>query len=137
MNYWLVKQEPSQYNWEQFVKDKETYWDGVRNFQARNNLKAMKKGDLAFFYHSVSEKQVVGVARVSGESYPDPTASDPRWVVADLKAVKTLKNPVSLADIKSHPKLQEIALVKQSRLSVLPLTQSEFETILKMGDTRM
>lgn len=137
MNYWLVKQEPSQYNWEQFVKDKETYWDGVRNFQARNNLKAMKKGDLAFFYHSVSEKQVVGVARVSGESYPDPTISDSRWVVVNLKAVKALKNPVSLADIKSHPKLQEIALVKQSRLSVLPLTRSDFETILKMGNTKM
>ncbi|MFQ5717529.1 MAG: EVE domain-containing protein, partial [Nitrospinales bacterium] len=104
---------------------------------ARNNLKAMKKGDLAFFYHSVSEKQVVGVARVSGESYPDPTISDSRWVVVNLKAVKALKNPVSLADIKSHPKLQEIALVKQSRLSVLPLTRSDFETILKMGNTKM
>ncbi|MFQ5672169.1 MAG: EVE domain-containing protein [Nitrospinales bacterium] len=135
MRFWLVKQEPSKYSWEQFVKDKQTYWDGVRNYQARNNLKAMQKGDLALFYHSVSEKEVKGIARVTREFYPDPTTDDANWVVVDLQAVKPLANPVTLADIKVHPKLGEIALVRQSRLSVLPLKKSEFTTILKMGNT--
>ena len=135
MNFWLVKQEPSKYSWEQFVKDKETYWDGVRNFQARNNLKTMKKGDLVFFYHSVSEKKIKGIAIVTREFYQDPTTKDTNWVVVDLKAIKPIKTEVNLADIKAHPKLQEIALVRQSRLSVLPLKKSEFETIMKMGST--
>ncbi|NIQ00540.1 MAG: EVE domain-containing protein, partial [Nitrospinaceae bacterium] len=110
MSYWLVKQEPTKYNWEQFVTDKETYWDGVRNYQARNNLQAMKKGDLVLFYHSVSEKEVKGVARVTREAYPDPTSQDPRWVVVDLKPVTPLKAPVTLETIKSHPNLKDIAL---------------------------
>lgn len=137
MNYWLVKQEPSKYSWEQFIQDKKTYWDGVRNYQARNNLKEMKKGDHILFYHSVIGKEVVGVAKVTAEAYPDPTTDDDRWVVVDLKPVVTIKNPVTLEAIKSHPDLQSIALVKQSRLSVSPLTVEEFKTILAMGDTKI
>ncbi len=135
MNFWLVKQEPTKYSWDEFVHDKETYWDGVRNYQARNNLKAMKKGDFAFFYHSVSDKKIMGIAKIVKEFYQDPTTPDERWVVVDLKPVKPLKNQVSLEQIKSEKSLQDIALVKQSRLSVLPLTQKEFKTILKMGNT--
>ncbi len=137
MNYWLVKQEPTKYSWEQFVQDKKTYWDGVRNYQARNNLKEMNKGDHLLFYHSVIGKEVVGVDKVTAEAYPDPTTDADRWVVVDLKPVVTLKNPVTLEDIKSHPDLQAIALVKQSRLSVSPLTVKEFKTILAMGDTKI
>ena len=137
MQFWLVKQEPSKYSWEEFLKDKKTYWDGVRNYQARNNLQAMKKGDQVFFYHSVVGKQIMGVAQVSRESYPDPTTDDTAWVVVDLKPVKSLKVPVSLAQIKAHPKLNEIALVKQSRLSVIPLTQPEFKIILGLGKTKI
>ena len=137
MNFWLIKQEPSKYHWEQFVKDKETYWDGVRNYQARNNLKAMKKGDLVFFYHSVSDKNIMGIARVIKEHYPDPTTKDNRWVVVDLQAVKKLKNPVSLEDIKAESKLSQIPLIRQSRLSVMPLKQIEFKIILNMGRTNL
>jgi len=137
MPFWLVKQEPSKYSWEEFLKDKKTYWDGVRNYQARNNLQAMKKGDQVFFYHSVVGKQIVGIAQVTRESYPDPTTDDPAWVVVDLKPIKSFKVPVTLAQIKSHPKLNEIALVKQSRLSVIPLTQSEFKIILGLGKTKV
>ena len=137
MQFWLVKQEPSKYSWEEFLKDKKTYWDGVRNYQARNNLQAMKKGDRVFFYHSVVGKQIMGVAQVTRESYPDPTSDDPAWVVVDLKPVKSLKVPVTLAQVKSHPQLKEIALVKQSRLSVTPLTQSEFKIILGLGKTKV
>jgi predicted RNA-binding protein with PUA-like domain len=137
MNFWLVKQEPSKYSWEQFVQDKETFWDGVRNYQARNNLKEMKKGDSVLFYHSVIGKEVVGVAKITKEAYPDPTTDDDRWVVVDLKPVATLKNTVTLEDIKSHPDLQSIALVKQSRLSVSPLTEKEFKVILAMGNTKI
>jgi len=137
MNYWVVKQEPSKYSWEQFIQDKKTYWDGVRNYQARNNLKEMKKGDHVLFYHSVIGKEVVGVAKVTAEAYPDPTTDDDRWVVVDLKPIVTMKNSVTLEDIKSHPDLQAIALVKQSRLSVSPLTVKEFKTILAMGDTKI
>ena len=137
MPFWLVKQEPSKYSWEEFLKDKKTYWDGVRNYQARNNLQAMKKGDHVFFYHSVVGKQIVGIAQVTREYYPDPTTDDPAWVVVDLKPIKSLKVPVTLAQIKSHPKLNEIALVKQSRLSVIPLTQSEFKIILELGKTKV
>ena len=133
MKFWLVKQEPSKYNWEQFVKDGETYWDGVRNYQARNNLQAMKKGDRILFYHSVVGKEVKGIARVTKESYPDPTIQDPRWVVVDLIPVKPFKTPVNLETIKDHPQLKNIALIKQSRLSVMPLSKKEFETIVKLG----
>ena len=136
MNYWLVKQEPSKYAWEQFLKDKETYWDGVRNYQARNNLKLMEKGDLVLYYHSVIGKEIKGIAKVSREFYPDPTTDDERWVVVDLKPVKSFVLPVTLADIKAHSALQNIALVKQSRLSVIPLLQKEFQILLNMGNTK-
>ena len=135
MNFWLVKQEPSKYSWDDFVKDRETYWDGVRNYQARNNLKKMKKDDLVLFYHSVVGKEVMGIAKVSREVYPDPTTDDSRWVVVNLKPCKPISIPVALDDIKSHSELSDIALVKQSRLSVMPLTKKEFKTILKMGRT--
>jgi predicted RNA-binding protein with PUA-like domain len=135
MKLWLVKQEPSKYSWERFLKDKETYWDGVRNYQARNNLQAMKKGDQVLFYHSVVGKQIMGIARVTRESYPDPTADDPAWVAVDLKPIKSLKVPVTLEQVKSHPKLKEIPLIKQSRLSVMPISQSEYKIILGLGKT--
>jgi predicted RNA-binding protein with PUA-like domain len=135
--FWAVKQEPSQYSWQQFDKDGGTYWDGVRNYQARNNLKAMKKGDWVLFYHSVIGKEIVGIAKVTREAYPDPTTDDERWVVVDLKPVKPFKIPVTLEDIKSHKDLSEIALVKQSRLSVMPLTKNEFQILLKLGKTSM
>jgi predicted RNA-binding protein with PUA-like domain len=133
MKYWLVKSEPGAYSWDRFVADGNTYWDGVRNYQARNNLQAMRKGDQVLFYHSVSDKQIVGIARVTGESYPDPTTKDDRWVVVDLEPVRALVTPVTLDRIKSEPALAEIALVKQSRLSVLPLTAAEFKKIVKLG----
>lgn len=135
MAFWLVKQEPSKYSWEQFVKDKKTFWDGVRNYQARNNLQAMRRGDLVFFYHSVVGKEIKGIAQITREHYPDPTSDDPAWVAVDLKPVKSMKVPVSLMQIKSNPRLFKIALLKQSRLSVMPLTQTEFKIILKMGKT--
>jgi predicted RNA-binding protein with PUA-like domain len=131
MNYWLVKQEPEAYSFDDLVKDGTTDWTGVRNFQARNNLKAMKKGDKVLFYHSVSEKSVVGVTEVSKESYPDPT--DEKWIAVEIKAVKKLKNPVTLEQIKANGALNNIALVRQSRLSVLPLTKDEYEEILSMA----
>ena len=137
MNFWLVKQEPSQYNWDQFVIDKETYWDGVRNYQARNNLKKMKKGDLVFFYHSVVDKEIKGIAKVSKEYYPDPTSDNLNWVVVNLKPYKPLSVPVTLDDVKNQLKLSNIALIKQSRLSVMPLTKMEFKIILKMGNTKI
>jgi predicted RNA-binding protein with PUA-like domain len=137
MNFWLVKQEPSQYNWDQLVADKETYWDGVRNYQARNNLKKMKKGDLVFFYHSVVGKEIKGIAKVSKEQYPDPTTDNPNWVVVNLKPYKKLSVTVTLDDIKNQPLLSNVALIKQSRLSVMPLNKKEFNIILKMGNTKI
>ena len=137
MNHWLVKQEPEKYPWSQFVKDKGTYWDGVRNYQARNNLRAMKKGDHVFFYHSVSEKAVVGVAKVTREAYPDPTAKESDWSAVDLKPVKAMVEPVTLEQIKAEAKLSEIALIKQSRLSVMPLRWPEFRRILELGQTKI
>ena len=136
MQYWLVKQEPEKYPWAQFVKDKGTYWDGVRNYQARNNLRTMKKGDLVMYYHSVSEKAVVGVAKVTIEAYPDPTAKEEGWSVVDLKPVKAMVESVTLDQIKTDPKLVEIALIKQSRLSVMPLRAAEFKRILQLGKTK-
>ncbi len=133
MNYWLVKSEPFKYSWEQFVKDGKTFWDGVRNYQARNNLRAMKKGDKVLFYHSNEGLAVVGIAQVVREAYQDPTTDDTNWVVVDLKPVKALKNPVSLKDMKDTPGLSEMALIKQSRLSVCPVLQEEYELILDMG----
>ena len=137
MNHWLVKQEPEKYPWSQFVKDKGTYWDGVRNYQARNNLRAMKQGDHVLFYHSVSDKAVVGVAEVTREAYPDPTAKEGDWSVVDLKPVTALTEPVTLEQIKADPKLEEISLIKQSRLSVMPLRAAEYRRILKLGQTKV
>ena len=131
--YWLVKQEPTKYPWEQLVKDKSTYWDGVRNYQARNNLRAMQKGDWVLYYHSVVGTEVVGICEVTQEAYPDPTTDDDRWVVVDLAAKKALKHPVSLAQIKNDRALAEMALLKQSRLSVMPVRKAEFDRIVKLG----
>jgi predicted RNA-binding protein with PUA-like domain len=135
--YWLVKSEPNKYSWDQFVKDGSTYWDGVRNYTARNNLREMKKGDLVLYYHSNEGKDVVGVARVIKESYPDPTTDDDRWLVVDLKPVKALKEAVTLAAIKADPHLTEMQLVKQSRLSVSGVAKKEFERILKLAKTTL
>ena len=137
MNHWLVKQEPEKYPWAQFVKDKGTYWDGVRNYQARNNLRAMKTGDLVLYYHSVSEKAVVGVAKVTREAYPDPTATEGDWSVVDLKPVQAVVVAVTLAQIKTDAKLAGMGLLKQSRLSVSPLSAAEFKRVLKLGNTKL
>ena len=137
MNYWLAKSEPAAYAWSQLVKDKHVAWTGVRNFQARNNLRAMKKGDLVCFYHSVSEKQVVGVARVAREFYPDATAKEGDWSCVDLEPLTALKNPVTLAAIKADPVLQAMPLVKQSRLSVTPLTPAQFARLLALAGTKI
>ncbi len=131
--YWLVKQEPEKYSWSDFTKDRTTDWDGVRNYQARNNLQSMRKGDQVLFYASVSDKEVQGIATVQKTAYPDPTTDDERWVAVKLKAGKKLTSPVSLAQIKAEPKLAEIALIKQSRLSVIILRKPEFDRILKLG----
>jgi predicted RNA-binding protein with PUA-like domain len=136
MNYWLVKSEPFKYSWEKFLKDKKTFWDGVRNYQARNNLKAMKKGDLVFFYHSNEGMEIIGIAKVVKEYYQDPTTDDANWVVVDLSPFKTLKNPVSLAQIKADKKLQNIGLIKQSRLSVMPVRVEEFDHILALSELK-
>lgn len=133
MHYWLVKSEPYKYSWEQFVKDKRTFWDGVRNYQARNNLKAMEKGDQALFYHSNEGLEIVGIAQVVKESYQDPTTDDDRWVAVDLKPLKALKRPVSLAEIKNDPRLKAMKLVRQGRLSVSPVTEDEFNAVLDLA----
>ena len=133
VRYWLVKQEPEAYSWDDFVADKGTDWDGVRNYQARNNLRAMKRADRVLFYHSVGPRQVVGIARVHRTAFPDPTATDGDWSAVHLKPVKTLKNPVSLDQIKSEPSLSGVALIKNSRLSVQPLSKTAFEKIVRMG----
>ena len=133
MNYWLVKSEPFKYSWDQFNEDKETFWDGVRNYQARNNLREMKKGDLVLFYHSNEGKNVVGIAKVTKEHYQDPTTDDTNWVVVNLAPVEALKNPVSLETIKADERLKEVSLVKQGRLSVMSLKAVEFDRILELG----
>ena len=132
-NYWLVKSEPEAYSWATFVKDGKAAWTGVRNFQARNNLRAMKKGDLVAFYHSVTDKQIVGLAKVDKEAYPDATAKEGDWSCVDLVPAKPLKQPVPLAAIKADKTLAEMALLKQSRLSVTPLTETQFERLLKLA----
>ena len=134
MKYWLLKSEPDTWSWDHQVKEGASMWDGVRNYQARNNLKKMKKGDEAFFYHSVSEKSVVGIVEVVKEFYLDPTDKTGRFVVVDVISKKKLKNPVTLEQIKNNRKLSNIALVKQSRLSVMPLKKIEWDTIIKMSD---
>jgi predicted RNA-binding protein with PUA-like domain len=131
--YWLVKSEPVKYSWDEFVKDGWTYWDGVRNYQARNNLKAMSKGDGVLYYHSNEGTEVVGIAKVIKEAYQDPTTEDERWVVVDLKPVKALKKPVTLADVKADERLANMALVRQSRLSVMPVAEDEFDVIVTRG----
>jgi predicted RNA-binding protein with PUA-like domain len=131
--HWMVKSEPASYSWEQFTKDGHAAWTGVRNFQARNNLRAMKTGDIVLFYHSVTGKEVVGIAKVAREAYPDPTADEPGWDCVDLVPAKPLEKSVTLAAIKAAPALKDIALLKQSRLSVMPLTAEEYAVILKLS----
>jgi len=133
MNYWLVKSEPVKYSWDQFEKDGRTFWDGVRNFQARNNLQAMRTGDLVLYYHSNEGREVVGIAKVVREAYPDPTAGDPTWVVVDLAPHSRFARPVTLTQIKNNDKLQNIGLLRQSRLSVMPLRPEEFDVIVGLG----
>jgi predicted RNA-binding protein with PUA-like domain len=136
MQYWMVKQEPETYSWADFVADGKTSWTGVRNYQARNNLRSMKVGDLVFYYHSVSGKEIVGLARVTRSAYPDPTATEGDWSCVDLEPHQPLPNPVSLERIKGDAALKEMPLVKNSRLSVLPLTKAHFERILKLAQVK-
>jgi len=133
MKYWLLKSEPEAWSWDNQVKEGASMWDGVRNYQARNNLKEMRKNDLCFFYHSVTERSIVGIVKVVKEHYPDPTDKTGRFVVVDVKAIKKLENPVSLDQIKENKKLKNIALVKQSRLSVMPIQIKEWEEIIKLS----
>lgn len=133
MNYWLVKSEPTVYSWDQFHLDGQTVWSGVRNYAARIHLNGMKKGDLVMFYHSNVGMEVVGIAKVSREAYQDPTTDDVRWVAVDIKPFKSLKKPVSLKIIKEDKRLKDIALVRIGRLSVMPLTKSEYETLLELS----
>jgi len=133
MNYWLLKSEPSTWSWDDQSKVKKEMWDGVRNYQARNNLMKMKKGDLCFFYHSVNEKKIIGIVEVVKEHYPDPTDITNKFVVVDIKTKKKLKNSVSLKQIKSQKKLSHLALIKQSRLSVMPIDEESWYLINKMA----
>ena len=134
VNYWLLKSEPSTWSWDDQVKAGVEMWDGVRNYQARNNLMSMNKKDLCFFYHSVSERLIIGIVEIVKEHYPDPTDKTGKFVVTNVKAKKKLKRPVSLEEIKSTPSLSKIALIKQSRLSVMPLTKNEWDTIIKISE---
>jgi predicted RNA-binding protein with PUA-like domain len=136
MNYWLVKQEPEAYSWSAFLKDGKTSWTGVRNFAARLNLRAMKKGDPVFYYHSNTGKEIVGIARVEREAYPDPTATEGDWSCVDLVAVKSLKKSASLDTLKADKILKDMKLVKISRLSVSPVTKEEYERILELSGTK-
>ena len=133
MNYWMVKQEPGSYSFDDFVKDKKTDWTGVRNYQARNFLRDMKKGDEVLFYHSGDERAVVGFATVSKPAFPDPTADDDAWIAVELKAGKKLKKPVTLVQVKAEPKLANILLVKNGRISVMSLSEDEYDQIVLMG----
>ncbi len=136
MNHWLIKSEPFKYSWQQMLADKKTFWDGVRNYQARNNLREMKKGDLCFFYHSNEGKEIVGIVKVVKEHYQDPTTDDTNWVVVDVAPFQTLKKTVTLEQIKNDSRLANIGLVKQGRLSVMKLTQYEFDIILELSETK-
>jgi predicted RNA-binding protein with PUA-like domain len=135
--HWLVKSEPYKYSFEQLTRDGRTTWDGVRNFEARNNLRAMKRGDLVLYYHSNEGKEVVGIARVAGEARPDPTAEGEDWSIVDVEPVKPFSVPVTLAQIKADKKLADFALLRRSRLSVVPVTPAEFAHILALGKTRL
>ena len=132
MNFWLMKTEPSTFSWDDLVRDKKTGWDGVRNFQARNNLKAMKKGDQAFLYHSMDDKAIIGIAKITKEHYPDP--KDNAWIAVEIAPVKKLKKPVTLAQIKADKRFTDMVLVKSSRLSVQPVKEAEFELILSLSE---
>jgi predicted RNA-binding protein with PUA-like domain len=136
MAYWLIKSEPGAWSWDDQVRVGVEPWDGVRNYQAANNMKAMKKGDKAFFYHSVNEKQVVGIVTIVREYYPDPSDQSGRFGMVDVKALRPFKKPVTLADVKAEPRLENIALVRQSRLSVMPVAEEEWNLICAMGETR-
>jgi predicted RNA-binding protein with PUA-like domain len=133
MAYWLIKSEPFKYSWDQFVKDGSTFWDGVRNYAARNNLRSMKKGDLAFFYHSNEGLAIVGIAKVVKEAYQDPTTEETAWIAVDFKPFKKLKTPVTLAEIKANPALVNMALIRLSRLSVQPVLDSEWTLVMDMA----
>jgi predicted RNA-binding protein with PUA-like domain len=137
MQYWLMKNEPSDYAWQDLTQEGTADWDGVRNYQARNNMQKMKEGDLALFYHSVNEKRIMGVMRITREAHPDPTTDDERWVAVEVAAVQALNEPVTLKAIKAEPSLSEIPLIKQSRLSVMPLSEEAFHTILQLGNTQL
>ncbi|WP_404422278.1 EVE domain-containing protein [Nibricoccus sp. IMCC34717] len=136
MQHWLVKQEPEEYGWADFVREGRTVWSGVRNFQARNHLRAMKRGDVVLFYESVTTKAVVGIANVAREAFPDPTATEGDWSAVELAAGKPLPQPVSLEAIKASAPLKDIGLLRQSRLSVMPVTARQYETLLRLGGTR-
>lgn len=136
MAYWLIKSEPFKYAWDQFVADGSTFWDGVRNYAARNNLRSMKKGDLAFFYHSNEGLEIVGIAKVIKESYQDPTTEETAWVVVDFKPHKKLKNPVKLSEIKATPSLSNMALIRLGRLSVQPVLEEEWEIIMAISEEK-
>ena len=133
MNYWMVKQEPDSYSWDDFAKDGKTDWTGVRNYQARNNLRDMKVGDKVLFYHSNIGKEVVGIAKVTKAAFPDPTADDDKWVAVELSPVKPLKKPVGLGQMKENLALRDLKLIRQSQLSVMPVTKDEFDEILSMA----
>lgn len=135
--FWLIKSEPFKYSWDQFVADKKTFWDGVRNYQARNNLRAMKKGEYALFYHSNEDLAIVGIAQVVKEFYPDPTADSDTWSAVDFKAVKPMKVPITLAQIKADPLLKNMQIIKQMRLSVTEVMDFEFEYILELGGMKL
>lgn len=134
MNYWLIKSEPNAYSWDDLVKLGRDHWDGVRNYQARNNLKLMKAGDVALFYHSVNQKAVVGIAKVVKEYYPDPTTDDNRWVLVDFEPSRKLKRPVTLGEIKADDRLKQMVLVRNTRLSVQPVRKEEFDRILELSE---
>lgn len=136
-SHWLVKSEPFKFSWQQFVAEKRAVWDGVRNFEARNNLRAMKKGDLVLFYHSSEGKEVVGIASVAKEAYPDPTATEGDWSVVELAPKKGLTVPVSLAQVKADKQLATFALVRKARISVIPATPAEFARVLELGKTKL
>ncbi len=136
-SHWLVKSEPFKYSWDKFKADKKAVWDGVRNFEARNNLRAMKKGDLVLYYHSSEGKEVVGIATVAKEAYPDPTATEGDWSAVEITPKKALTEPVALATLKADKKLVDFALVRKSRISVIPVTPAEFARVLELGKTKL
>lgn len=135
--YWLMKSEPEAYSWSDLVRDKQGSWDGVRNFEARNNMRAMKVGDLALFYHSVKERDVVGVMRIIKEAYPDHTAKEGDWSMVDVEPVKPFTEPVNLGTLKADPKFADLLLIRRSRLSVVPVSSEHFRAILKLGKTKL